>query len=63
MVASEYFGTKEVWFKSRVHPALHLLQKCATAGPYNVHVCDCIVLTMCVSWVEDGQDPMGQNIG
>ena len=25
VVASEYFGTKEVWFKSHVHPAPHLI--------------------------------------
>ena len=44
MVASEYFGTKEVWFKSHVHPAPHLLlKKSATAG----HTMCMFVIALC----------------
>ena len=38
-------------------------EKSATAGPYNLHVCDWQCIVLCGSWVEDGQDLMGQNIG
>ena len=43
MVASEYFGTKEVWFKSHVHPAPHLLQKVLLLG----HAMCMFVIALC----------------
>ena len=37
-------------------------EKIATAGPYNVHVCE-VLIVLSVLWAKDGQDPIGQNIG